>query len=84
MKRRLAILLAISLAVSPLCAVPARAAEAAETGATLDPEIAAVIEPDTETEEIPGAGGRHVATNSTEAATASAAWSWQVVGKMLQ
>ena len=55
MKRRLAILLAISLAVSPLCAVPARAAEAAETGATLDPEIAAVIEPDTETEEIPGA-----------------------------
>ena len=55
MKRRLAILLAISLAVSPLCAVSARAAEAAETGATLDPEIAAVIEPDTETEEIPGA-----------------------------
>ena len=55
MKRRLAILLAISLAVSPLCAVPARAAEAAETGATLDPEIAAVIEPYTETEEMPGA-----------------------------
>ena len=55
MKRRLAILLAISFAVSPLCAVPARAAEAAETGATLDPEIAAVIEPYTETEEMPGA-----------------------------
>ena len=55
MKRRLAILLAISLAVSPLCAVPVRASEAAETGATLDPEIAAVIEPDTEAEEISGA-----------------------------
>jgi len=39
--------------------------------------------PKTRAAEIPGAGGRHVAANGSEAATASAAWSWQVVGKML-
>lgn len=54
MKRRLAILLAISLAVSPLCAVPARAAEAAETGATAF-EMAVETEPETEAEVEPEA-----------------------------
>ena len=54
MKRRLAILLAISLAVSPLCAFPARAAEAAETGATAF-EMAVETEPETEAEVEPEA-----------------------------
>ena len=35
------------------------------------------------TAEIPGAGGLWPATSSTTAATVPAAWSWQVVGKML-
>ena len=54
MKRRLAILLAISFAVSPLCAVPARAAEAVETGATAF-EMAVETEPETEAEVEPEA-----------------------------
>ena len=48
MKRRLAVLLALTLAVSPLYAVPVRAAESAETGITVDPERAAEVEPGTE------------------------------------
>ena len=48
MKRRLAVLLAISLAVSPLCAVPVRAAETAEAGITVDSKGAAEVDPGTE------------------------------------
>jgi hypothetical protein len=50
MKRRLAVLLAITLAVSPLWTVPARAAETAETGVTFDAEGAADTEPESEPE----------------------------------
>jgi hypothetical protein len=53
MKRRLAVLLAITLAVSPLWTVPARAAETAETGVTFDAEGAADTEPESEPETKP-------------------------------
>ena len=53
MKRRLAVLLAITLAVSPLWTVPARAVETAETGVTFDAEGAADTEPEIEPETKP-------------------------------
>ena len=77
MKRRLAVLLALTLAVSPLYAVPVTAAEAAETGMTVETEAAAETEPGTElvsSEEVEAAepGTEQLPSEETEAAETGA------------